>query len=144
MNLQKHLEIINHSYFHWTKRKIFNSDENIIEQASRADFALVSHGTESDPVFNYGNDLALKLFEYTFEEFIKLPSRMSADQQSQEERNRLMTHVTQFGFYDGYRGVRISKTNKKFEILDASIWNLIQNDGSHYGQAALIRQWKNL
>lgn len=42
----------------------------------------MSHGLEVDPVFNYANQCALDLFEMTWEDFIKLPSRLSAEADS--------------------------------------------------------------
>lgn len=37
--------------------------------------AIAAHGTEDDPLFFYGNRLALQLFEMSFDEFARLPSR---------------------------------------------------------------------
>ena len=40
---------------------------------------IVSHGTQDDPIFNYGNQAALSLFEMSWEQFTQLPSRKSAE-----------------------------------------------------------------
>ena len=50
--------------------------------------AIVAHGTEDDPIFFYGNRLALQLFEMSFDEFTRLPSRLSAEPLAQEARVR--------------------------------------------------------
>lgn len=56
--------------------------------------AIVAHGTEDDPIFFYGNRLALQLFEMSFEEFKHLPSRLSAEPLAQETRVKLLQKVT--------------------------------------------------
>ena len=138
---KEHIRIISCCYLHWTRINLVDlSDDRFAEYIFNAPFALVSHGTQKDPIFNYANKKALELWEYSFEEFTQLPSRKSAAEVSQKERNELISHVTKNGFYEGYRGVRISKTGKKFEIKDACIWNLFK-DEKYYGQAALIRDW---
>ena len=40
---------------------------------------IVAHGTEADPVFFYGNRLALHTFDMDFASFTRLPSRYSAE-----------------------------------------------------------------
>ncbi|MDD2721407.1 MAG: MEKHLA domain-containing protein [Gallionella sp.] len=98
--------------------------------------AIVAHGTEGDPVFFYGNRLALQLFEMSFEEFAQLPSRLSADPVGQQARAALMAQVTQQGFVSGYSGERIAKSGRRFMIADVTIWNLCDADGDYVGQAA--------
>ena len=56
--------------------------------------AIVAHGTEDDPVFFYGNRLALQLFKMSFDEFTRLPSRFSAEPLAREERSKLLQRVT--------------------------------------------------
>jgi hypothetical protein len=107
-----------------------------------AAFALVSHGTEADPIFNYGNALALLLFEMTREEFTTLPSRFSAEPMLREDRAHLLDRVTSQGFIDDYSGVRISSSGKRFFIQGATVWNLLDETGRPYGQAALIPRWQ--
>jgi hypothetical protein len=70
--------------------------------------AIVAHGTEPEPVFFYGNQLALSLFETTAEDFIQMPSRRSAEPVHREDRARLLNEVMRRGFIDDYSGVRIS------------------------------------
>ena len=61
---------------------------------------VVAHGTEPNPVFFYANRAALELFGYPAEEFIRLPSRLSAAPVAREERARLLAEVTATGFID--------------------------------------------
>ena len=71
---------------------------------------LVSHGTEADPVLNYGNDAAQALWEMSWAELTRTPSRLTAEAPNREERARLLEAVTRQGFIDDYSGVRILKT----------------------------------
>jgi hypothetical protein len=98
--------------------------------------AIVAHGTEEDPVFFYGNRLALQLFGMDFEEFTRLPSRLSAEPVAQEARIALLAKVAQQGFIDGYSGVRIAKDGTRFMIADTTVWNLLDEAGICHGQAA--------
>ena len=101
-----------------------------------APLAIVAHGTEEDPVFFYGNQLALQQFEMDFAAFTSLPSRLSAEPLARDERARLLARVTEFGFVDDYSGMRISGRNKRFMITNATVWNLLDTDGVYRGQAA--------
>lgn len=100
--------------------------------------AIVAHGTEEDPRFFYGNRLALQLFEMGFDEFTRLPSRLSAEPLAQEARVRLLEKVAQQGYVDGYSGMRIAKSGKRFMIADTTVWNLSDEHGQHQGQAAVF------
>jgi hypothetical protein len=79
-----------------------------------APFVVVSHGTEADPVLNYGNAAALALWEMSWEELTRTPSRLTAEAPNREERAKLLEAVTRRGFIDDYSGVRISKTGRRF------------------------------
>ncbi|HSQ06000.1 MAG TPA: MEKHLA domain-containing protein, partial [Burkholderiales bacterium] len=43
-----------------------------------APFVVVSHDTAADPIFNYANLAAQRLFELDWDAFVALPSRLSA------------------------------------------------------------------
>ena len=101
---------------------------------------MISHGIEADPIFNYANQRVPGLFEMAWEYFIKLPSRLLAEADSQEERNQILKKVSENGYADDYTSVRISNKNKCFQIKNAIVWNVIDQD-RYYGQAALIREW---
>ena len=106
--------------------------------------AIVAHGTEADPVFFYGNRLALELFEMDFAAFTRLPSRFSAEPLAREERARLLERVTRDGFIDDYAGIRISATGRRFRINAATVWNLVDAAGIRHGQAATFADWQPL
>lgn len=142
--LVHHVDLLLKSYREWTGKKLINFDGSLEEKAREifyAPFAVVSHGTQDDPVFNYGNDIALKLFEMSWDEFTKLPSRKSAEPMNREERTVLLERVAKNGFIDDYCGVRISATGKRFEIKNATVWNVVDKDGIYRGQAATFDEW---
>ena len=107
-------------------------------------YCIVSHNTNKEPIFNYGNQTALKLFEMNWSAFTKLESKESAEPVNREERERLLARVTEDGFVDDYRGVRISATGLRFFVEDAVVWNLIDQNGLYKGQAAVLYKWSPL
>jgi hypothetical protein len=115
-----------------------------VQALDAAPYAVVSHDTQPDPIFNYGNRLALQLFEMTWKDFTALPSRLSAEPMLQEERERLLAGVSERGYIDDYTGVRISATGKRFLIRNAIVWNLLDERGNPCGQAALLKNWQPL
>ena len=114
------------------------------ERLFRAPFVVVSHGTEADPVLNYGNAAALALWEMTWEEFTQTPSRLTAEPVHRDERARLLARTRAHGFVDDYSGVRVSKTGRRFRIQQAIVWNLLDSAGEHRGQAATFDGWTPL
>lgn len=142
-----HTALLRGSYRHWTGRDLVAPELSAVEAVQalfEAPYAVVSHDTQEDPVFTYGNQLALQLFEMAWDEFTALPSRLSAEPGEQEVRARLLTQVSTQGFTHDYSGVRVSKAGRRFMIRDATVWNLIDGDGRHRGQAAVIREWQDL
>jgi len=116
----------------------------LAEKVFHAAFILVAHGTEADPILNYGNAAALALWEMPWEELTRTPSRLTAEAPDREERGRLLDAVTARGFIDDYSGIRISKTGRRFKISRATVWNLISETGLPCGQAAMFSHWKFL
>lgn len=119
-------------------------DEQAGRQIFHAPFALVSHNTRPDPVFNYGNLTALNLFGMSWEEFTALPSRLSAEAPDRAERARLLAEVTTKGFISDYSGVRVAKSGQRFRIERAVVWNLHDDKGIYRGQAAMFDEWHPL
>lgn len=143
----RHSECLARSYCHFTGRELLSGAGDERELARRlyeAPFVLVSHGTEADPVLNYGNATALSLWEMTLEELTHTPSRFTAEAPNRDERARLLAAVTAKGFIDDYSGVRISKTGRRFRIRQATVWNLITVAGLSCGQAAMFGEWEFL
>jgi len=131
------------SFKRWTGRDLLAGVTPGLELAAGlfgAPFVVVSHGTEADPVLNYGNQAALALWEMTWEELTSTPSRLTAEAPSREERARLLAAVSRDGFIDNYSGVRISKSGRRFRIERAIVWNLMTSEGKPCGQAATFHQ----
>jgi hypothetical protein len=131
----------------WTGRDLMPgdlADAGLAEKVFHAPFVLVSHGTGDDPVLNYGNQAALALWEMSWAELTRTPSRLTAEAPNREERARLLAAVTARGYIDDYSGVRISKTGRRFRIQQAVVWNLVGDGEEYLGQAAMFAQWEFL
>lgn len=131
------------SFQHWLQRpliEVTGSSQEIAHALFEAPFALVAHGTEADPIFNYGNRMALAQFEMNWDEFTTMPSRYSAEPMEQEERNRLLLASQQQGFVPKYKVVRVTKTGDRFLIEDGILWNVLDEAGVYCGQAANFSQ----
>lgn len=106
-----------------------------------APFGLLAHEASPDPLFVYANRTAQRCFGYTWEEFIDLPSRLSAAADAQQDREALLAAVDDRGYADGYRGLRRCKDGRTFWIEDVCMWNLMDPGGRRHGQAAVFRTW---
>jgi hypothetical protein len=146
-------EVIRHcgrlvrSYRHFTGRELLPGvvePPEISRQLFAAPFVQVSHGTEADPILNYGNAAALELWGMSWEELTRTPSRFTAEAPNREERARLLAAVTAKGFIDDYSGIRITKAGRRFLIRQATVWNLITEAGLPCGQAATFSAWEFL
>lgn len=109
-----------------------------------APFVVVAHNTDPDPRFVYANRAAQACFGYDWEEFVTLPSRLSAEAPDRGERQRLLNGVTQGGFIADYRGVRVRKSGAHFRIEDGIVWQLVDMHGRQCGQAATFSSWTKL
>ncbi len=110
-------QLVARSLKHWTGRDLLPgnfSPGEFAEKVFHAPFVLVAHGTEADPVLNYGNQTALMLWEMSWAELTRTPSRLTAEAPNREERARLLAAVTASGFIDDYSGIRISKSGRRF------------------------------
>ena len=109
-----------------------------------APFVVLSHGTEADPIFNYGNRCAQQLFAMDWATLTALPSRYSAEALHRDERQQLLDEVRRQGYSDNYRGIRVSATGTRFYIDSARIWMLLDARGCTVGQAATFAEWQVL
>lgn len=105
---------------------------------------VVSHGIGPVPILNYGNRAALRLWKTDWTQFTQLPSRMTAEPPDQAERERMLDEVSRNGFIRGYHGVRITAQGRRFQIQDATVWNVLDRGGQKVGQAAMLNNWKFL
>lgn len=142
-----HATTLARSFQRWQGRDLLPGDLEPLAFADAlfaAPFILVSHGTQADPVLNYGNRAALTLWEISWDELTRTPSRLTAEPVAREERARLLAEVTQHGHIANYAGVRIAKSGRRFRIERAVVWNLLDEAGTHCGQAAMFDRWEYL
>ena len=118
--------------------------EEIAGQLYEAPFVLLSHGTQPDPIFNYANKTAQRLWEMDWQQFTQLPSRLSAEPVAVAERQAMLEEAKRKGYISDYNGVRISSTGRRFIIKDAILWNIYDSAGTYQGQAATFKEWEFL
>ena len=109
-----------------------------------AEAAILAHDTSAPPRFIYGNARTLALFRMTPQQFLGLPSHMSAEPAHREERARMFAKLEADDVVFGYAGVRIAADGTRFRISDAVIWNLVDEAGLRHGQAAWFETWEML
>jgi hypothetical protein len=140
-------ELLFMSFHHWTGRALIERTGSADQQARElfyAPFIVVSHGAQTDPILNYGNRAALSLWEMTWEELCRTPSRLTAEPVNQAERARMLAEAQAHGYIADYRGVRISKTGRRFLVERALVWNVLNAEGRAVGQAATFSHWTRL
>lgn len=141
----RHTQRLLLSYKYWTGKSLLDVDgtpEFIAQSLCEAPFMVFSHGMESDPIYNYGNQKALELWEVDWEQLTQMPSRYSAESMEQEERLRILNEVTSNGYVSNVGGVRISRSGKRIIISDFIIWNILDENKQKCGQAATFKEWK--
>ncbi|AJK50617.1 MEKHLA domain-containing protein [Burkholderia plantarii] len=114
------------------------ADQQAVWLYEAAPFGILAHDTAADPVFVYGNRRAQAIFGYDWHELTTLPSRLSAEAPERGERQAFLDQVTNHGYVDDYRGIRIAKSGARFWIENVTVWQLTDADGTYRGQAALL------
>ncbi|MBW4473476.1 MAG: MEKHLA domain-containing protein [Stenomitos rutilans HA7619-LM2] len=145
--VMQHSQRLYRSFQHWLDRPLLTVDDaptTIAHALFHAPFVLVSHGTELDPILNYGNHQALKLWQMDWTQFTQTPSRLTAELIEREERDRLLAQAKTQGYINDYKGIRISSTGQRFWIQDVIIWDVLDEHNQRCGQAAMFERWKFL
>ncbi len=119
-------------------RGLVDAGEDVVLSLWAAPCAIVAHGMEADPIFFFGNRMALERFECSAEDFVRMPSRLSAEAMLRDARQTMLERVQRDGFVDDYAGMRVSAKGRRFEIQRGIVWNLIDETGLRHGQAALF------
>lgn len=138
------LALVAESFRRLTGRPLLGEVPVSAEALWAAPMVILAHGTEPDPIFFYGDRLALELFEVTAEQLLRTPSRLSAEAPDRAERTRLLDQVSRRGVIEDYAGVRVSAAGRRFRIEQACVWNLIDDAGAIHGQAAAFDRWVRL
>jgi hypothetical protein len=145
--LDAHVGRLVASFRHWTGKDLVAPSVSAEKQAREifhAPFVVLSHDTAPDPVLNYANEWGLRIFELSWNELTTMPSRLTAQAPEQAERARLLAQVSKQGYIDNYSGIRIAKSGRRFVIERATVWNLLDENGAPYGQAATFAEWRFL
>lgn len=135
------------SFRYWVGRDLLERNGSADQQAQAlfdAPFVLISHGGEPEPILNYGNRAALQLWEMTWEQLTSTPSRQTAEPADREERGRMLALAKEQGYCTGYRGVRVSASGRRFLVMDATVWNVLDHRSKRVGQAATFSRWSNV
>ncbi len=140
--------ILFESYRRVVGKSLVPGDLNDVEAAlwlyEDAPCCVVAHNTEADPRFIYANKAAQRRFEYSWSEFTALPSRLSAEEPNRTERQHLLSRVARDGFADRYKGLRISRSGRRFFIEDGTVWQLTDSRGVLHGQGAMFPTSRDL
>lgn len=135
------------SYAQCLQQELIERYGTPLEQAERlfdSPFVVASHGVESDPILNYGNQAALDLWAMDWQIFTRTPSRLTAEAPNREERQRMLEQARTQGYISNYRGIRIASTGQRFLIDQAIIWNIHEPGGTMIGQGATFTSWQFL
>jgi hypothetical protein len=144
MDLQSHTTLLLKNYYRCFGTELIEPGNHQTDRLMEAAFVVLSHDTQTDPIFNYGNSTAQILFEMDWPTLTALPSRYSAAAMHRDERQQLLSEVATFGYSENYRGIRVSATGKRFYIDSARVWSLVDETGHHVGQAATFAEWQML
>jgi hypothetical protein len=145
--LKEYVHLITHSLKKLANIEIVDfslSPEEQAKQAFNSNYVLLAHNAANEPIFNYANQTALNLFEMSWHEFTSMSSKYSAESDQREKREKFLADVTQNGYSTNYSGIRISKTGKKFEIKNVTLWNVYDSKNNRIGQAALFHEYNYL
>lgn len=155
MPMEKFLELLGESYKKFTNKKLIDIENsnsiiaahsnipNLIDKLDINDSKINEcFDITADPIFIYGNQAALNLWELSFEEFVCFPSRNTADADQQNLRNALLQEVLDKGFIENYSGIRVSKSGKKFIIENATVFQVYDLNGRNIAQAVVFTNWK--
>lgn len=142
----EHSQRLLESFAHWTSRSLMpsSSSSSAREQAQQlynAPFVVVSHGTEDDPIFNYGNAQALALWSLDWDAFTSMASRQPTKGEEQPERAEMLAVAKANGYFEGYVGDRSTGNGRRFRMEDGLIWTVLDEAGNYCGQAATFSQY---
>jgi hypothetical protein len=141
----KHCKLIEKNYKFWTGKELFEAkltESELSEKMYHAPFVVLSHGTQADPIYNYVNLKAQELWEFTWDEMIKLPSRRSAGTNETAERLELIREGQEKGITFTEKALRESRSGKKFYIKNVVLFNLLGEGGEYAGQCAIYNDWE--
>ena len=99
---------------------------------------VLCHDTSPDPLFVYANRAAVALWERPL---VGSASRLTAPPEARADRAAALASGD---VVRGYSGERVAASGRRFQILDATVWPVLDDDGRVCGQAATFAQWRFL
>ena len=105
---------------------------------------VMAHDNTNDPCLNYANASALQLWSRCWKEMIGMPSRLTAPETEQAQRNNALKQADKNHAIKNYQGIRIDSKGKLFMIKNARIWTIWDEQGSIFGQAATFNLWEKI
>ncbi len=109
-----------------------------------APFPVLAHGTQADPLLDYGNRAALALWEMDWPRFTATPSRLTAEPDSRAAREKILHAAAERGYVAHYSGVRVSATGRRFRVEELILWRVADGGGLAAGLAAAFPRWEFL
>ena len=145
---KKVARLIVQSYEYWLGKSLFEvkattTDQELFEKLYQAPFVVLAHDHGEEPTFTFANATAQRLWQYTWDEFIGMPSKYSAEPQEMADRKKFLDEVQEKGFATNYEGIRIAKDGTRFRVQDITLLNLIEN-GEVVGQTAIFSSWETI
>ena len=121
-------------------RPLLNCGEPATDLFS-SEMAVLAHDNSHDPRLIYANATALRLWERSWQEMVGMPSRYTAEEGARKQRASALHRAQIKDSFEGYSGVRVSRTGQRFMIHNAKIWTLWDDKGRNCGQAAAFSSW---
>ena len=145
--LVAHISRLVRSYTVLTGRDLVPYDANplvLAERVQRAPVILMSRSFDRDELPAYGNDLALNLWQQSWDQFTASPA---ADETGASEEERVMWRQAHdlalaVGHADVVSGVLSAGQGRRSRFTRATIWNVLDDDGRVVGQATLLSTWR--
>ncbi|MCS5690791.1 MEKHLA domain-containing protein [Cyanobium sp. FGCU-6] len=106
-----------------------------------APLVVLAHDGAADPRLIYANRAALTLWRRRWREMVGMPSRLTAEPEERLQRAAALGRARVQEALQGYAGIRIDSSGRRFRIENARLWTLRDVQGRPSGQAAAFAQW---
>jgi hypothetical protein len=139
------LPLIAESFARLAGKPLVDPAKGGIEEAMwLAPRVILAQGIEAVPRIFYANRLTLDLYEMTASAFIGMPSHLCAEPIRRAELLRMFSRLDKEDIIEGYNGVRIASSGRRFRVDTAQTWNVTDAQGKRVAQAATYSEWKYL
>jgi len=122
------------------------SSEQWAQELFAAPIVVLAHdGSPLDqdegPRLIYANRAALTLWGRSWDDMVGMPSQLTAEPAERSSRQTALAAAQQQTAFSGYRGIRIDRQGRRFQIENAHIWTLRSPEGEATGQGACFNSW---